>query len=41
MDPVPAKTFDYDPDDMILNLFYEDKDDRWFPGAVCCSANRA
>lgn len=32
MDPVPAKTFDYDPDDMILNLFYEDKDDRWFPG---------
>ena len=32
MDPVPAKTFDYDPDDMVLNLFYEDKDDRWFPG---------
>ena len=32
MDPVPAKTFDYDPDAMILNLFYEDKDDRWFPG---------
>jgi hypothetical protein len=29
---VPAKTFDYDPDDMVLNLFYEDKDDRWFPG---------
>ena len=32
MDQVPAKTFDYDPDDMVLNLFYEDKDDRWFPG---------
>jgi hypothetical protein len=32
MDPVPAKIFDYDPDDMVLNLFYEDKDDRWFPG---------
>ena len=29
---MPATTFDYDPDDMILNLFYEDKDDRWFPG---------
>lgn len=29
---MPAKTFDYDPDDMVLNLFYEDKDDRWFPG---------
>lgn len=32
MDPVPAKTFDYDPDDLVLNLFYEDKNDRWFPG---------
>jgi len=32
MDPVPVKTFEHDPDAMILNLFYEDKDDRWFPG---------
>src|SRR3569832_1822738 len=32
MDSVPAKTFEHDPDAMILNLFYEDKDDRWFPG---------
>ncbi|MEW6149199.1 MAG: glycosyltransferase family 1 protein [Pseudomonadota bacterium] len=29
---MPAKTFEHDPDAMILNLFYEDKDDRWFPG---------
>ena len=32
MDPVPTKTFEHDPDAIVLNLFYEDKDDRWFPG---------
>lgn len=30
--PVPEKRFDYDPDELVLNLFFEDKDDRWFPG---------
>ncbi|WP_035997381.1 glycosyltransferase [Bradyrhizobium yuanmingense] len=29
---MPANTFEHAPDTMILNLFYEDKDDRWFPG---------
>src|SRR3954451_14415856 len=32
MDAVPAKTFEHDIDAMVLNLFSEDKDDRWFPG---------
>ncbi|MGY3148512.1 glycosyltransferase involved in cell wall biosynthesis [Bradyrhizobium sp. USDA 3397] len=29
---MPVNRFEHAPDTMILNLFYEDKDDRWFPG---------